>query len=183
MSSDRFAVATSSQTIGPYWHLIEDRSWADLTRFGAEGERVTLVGRVLDGDGAPFPEVCVELWQASPQASDRFSGFGRAATDKNGEYRFVTLKPGPLPGRGNTQQAPHFALTILGRGLMHHLVTRAYFQGEALNETDPLLMSIEDAKRRATLIARPEGAATWRLDIRLQGHLHGPDIETVFLDI
>jgi hypothetical protein len=44
-------------------------------------------------------------------------------------------------------------------------------------------MSIDDAERRATLIARPEGAATWRLDIRLQGHLHGPDIETVFLDI
>jgi hypothetical protein len=25
--------------------------------------------------------------------------------------------------------------------------------------------------------------ATWRLDIRLQGSLHGPDIETVFLEI
>ena len=183
MSSDLPAVATGSQTIGPFWHLLEDKSWADLTRFGAEGERITLVGRVLDGDGEPFPEVCVELWQASPPASDRFSGFGRAATDRNGEYRFLTLKPGPLPGLGNTQQAPHFALTILGRGLMHHLVTRAYFQGEALNETDPVLSSIEDAERRNTLIARPAGAATWRLDIRLQGSLHGPDIETVFLDI
>jgi protocatechuate 3,4-dioxygenase alpha subunit len=88
-----------------------------------------------------------------------------------------------LPGRGNTQQAPHFALTILGRGLMHHLTTRAYFQHEPLNETDPVLTSIEDSERRATLIARPEGAATWRLDIRLQGSLHGPDIETVFLAI
>src|SRR5208337_5126526 len=82
------SIATASQTIGPYWHLLEDKSWADLTRFGAEGERITLVGRVLDGDGAPFPEVCVELWQASPPASDRFPGFGRAATDKGGEYRF-----------------------------------------------------------------------------------------------
>ncbi len=183
MSVDSPPIATASQTIGPFWHLLEDKSWADLTRFGARGERVTLVGRVLDGDGAPFPEVCVELWQASPEASDRFPGFGRAATDQNGEYRFLTLKPGPLPGRGNTQQAPHFALTILGRGLMHHLVTRAYFQGEALNETDPLLMSIEDVERRGTLIARPDGAATWRLDIRLQGSLHGPEMETVFLDV
>jgi protocatechuate 3,4-dioxygenase alpha subunit len=183
MSVDSPPIATASQTIGPFWHLLEDKSWADLTRFGARGERVTLVGRVLDGDGAPFPEVCVELWQASPEASDRFPGFGRAATDQNGEYRFVTLKPGPLPGRGNTQQAPHFALAILGRGLMHHLVTRAYFHGEALNETDPLLMSIEDVERRGTLIARPDGAATWRLDIRLQGSLHGPEMETVFLDV
>ena len=61
---------------------------------------------------------------------------------------------------------------------MRGLVTRAYFQGEALNETDPLLMSIEDPARRGTLIARPEGTATWRLDIRLQG-----DGETVFLDV
>ena len=44
-------LATASQTIGPYWHLIEDKGWADLTRFGAEGETITLTGRVLDGDG------------------------------------------------------------------------------------------------------------------------------------
>ena len=36
--------ATASQTIGPYWHLLEDPSWADLTRFGAQGERITLTG-------------------------------------------------------------------------------------------------------------------------------------------
>ena len=33
--------ATSSQTIGPFWHLIEHPEWADLTRFGAAGARVT----------------------------------------------------------------------------------------------------------------------------------------------
>jgi protocatechuate 3,4-dioxygenase, alpha subunit len=177
------AAATASQTIGPYWHLIEDKSWSDLTRFGARGERVVLTGRVVDGDGAPFPEVCVELWQADPPTSEIFQGFGRAATDKNGEYRFTTIKPGPVPGRGNTQQAPHFALTILGRGLMHHLVTRAYFQGDPCNAADPLLISIEDVERRGTLIAKPDGLSTWRLDIRLQGSLHGTDIETVFLDV
>ena len=26
--------ATASQTIGPYWHLVEHPEWADLTRFG-----------------------------------------------------------------------------------------------------------------------------------------------------
>ena len=55
---------------------------------------------------------------------------------------------------------------------------RLVFQGEALNETDPLLMAIDDPARRGTLIARPEGPATWRMDIRLQG-----DGETVFLDV
>jgi protocatechuate 3,4-dioxygenase alpha subunit len=68
------------------------------------------------------------------------------------------------------------------RGLLKALVTRAYFAGEPLNETDPLLSSIEDPKRRATLIAQPQGADHWRIDIRLQ---RGPssEIETVFLDI
>jgi protocatechuate 3,4-dioxygenase alpha subunit len=83
-----------------------------------------------------------------------------------------------VPGRGNAQQAPHIAICVLSRGLMRALVTRAYFQGEALNETDPLLASIEERERRATLIARPEGADTWRMDVRLQG-----EGETVFLDV
>ena len=78
------------------------------------------------------PRCAWSCGRLDPPTSEIFQGFGRAATDKNGEYRFTTLKPGPVPGRGNTQQAPHFALTILGRGLMHHLVTRAYFQGDPL---------------------------------------------------
>jgi protocatechuate 3,4-dioxygenase alpha subunit len=170
-------IATSSQTIGPYWHLLEENDWADLTRFGADGERVTLTGVVTDGDGAPVADACVELWQADPPASDKFTGFGRCATDAEGRFRFVTLKPGPVPGRGNALQAPHVALTILARGLLKGLVTRTYFAGDARNEADPLLSAIADPKRRATLLAKPEGPA-WRMDIRLQG-----DSETVFLEV
>jgi protocatechuate 3,4-dioxygenase, alpha subunit len=87
-----------------------------------------------------------------------------------------------VPGRGNAQQAPHFAITILARGLLKALTTRAYFAGEPLNETDPLLSSIEDPARRATLIAKPVGADGWRIDIRLQRGALG-ETETVFLDI
>jgi protocatechuate 3,4-dioxygenase alpha subunit len=172
------AVATSSQTIGPYWHLVEDKSWADLTRFGAEGEKIVLTGRVLDGDGNPCPDACIEIWQADPPASDSFPGFGRSNTDTSGTYRLTTLKPGPVPGRGNTQQAPHIAIWVLSRGLMRGLATRAYFAGESLNDSDPLLTSIDDPKRRSTLVARSAGDAEWRLDIKLQG-----EGETVFLDV
>ena len=171
-------IATASQTVGPYWHLLHDPSWADLTRFGATGEKLTLTGAVFDGDGKPCTDACVEIWQADPPASDSFPGFGRSKTDERGEYRFLTLKPGPVPGRGIALQAPHIALCALARGLMRGLVTRAYFAGETLNSTDPLLMAIEDSARRNTLIAQPAGTATWRLDIRLQG-----DGETVFLDV
>ncbi len=170
--------ATASQTIGPYWHLLEDKDWADLTRFGATGERIVLTGQVIDGGGSPVADACVEIWQADPPTSDHFQGFGRAGTDRNGVFRFVTLKPGPVQGRGNAQQAPHIAIQIFARGLLRGLSTRVYFAAEALNETDPLLASIEDPARRATLIARPDGPGAWRLDIRLQG-----EAETVFLDV
>ena len=175
--------ATASQTIGPFWHLLEEPSWADLTRFGARGERIALIGAVTDGDGLPVADACVELWQPSPPAAADWAGFGRTGTDVEGHFRFITLKPGPAPGApgANTPQAPHVALTLLARGLLIHLQTRAYFEGEALNEQDPLLASLDPA-RRATLIARPvgeqDGLPAWRLDIRLQG-----EDETVFLDI
>jgi protocatechuate 3,4-dioxygenase alpha subunit len=174
--------ATSSQTIGPFWHLIEHPEWADLTRFGAAGHQVTLTGIIIDGDGNPVTDAAVELWQAGPPADESFPAFGRSRTDEAGKFQFKTLRPGPVPGHGNAQQAPHFAITILARGLLKALVTRTYFAGEPLNETDPLLSSIEDPRRRATLMAQPDGADCWRIDIRLQrGKVGEP--EAVFLDV
>jgi protocatechuate 3,4-dioxygenase alpha subunit len=171
-------VATAAQTIGPYWHLIEHPEFADLTRFGAAGERIVLTGRISDGDGAPVTDACVEIWQASPPADSSFPGYGRAATDRDGVFRITTLKPGPVPGRGNALQAPHIAINLLMRGVLTRLYTRAYFAGEALNETDPLLSLVEDTARRATLIAQAAEPGVWRLDIRLQGAG-----ETVFIEV
>jgi protocatechuate 3,4-dioxygenase alpha subunit len=169
---------TSSQTIGPFWHAHAEPALGDLTRFGAEGPRVVLTGQVTDGDGAPVTDACVEIVQASPAVSDRFPGWGRAATDAQGRFRFVTVKPGPVPARGDRTQAPHVAVTLLARGLLRPLFTRCYFDGEPLNEADPLLSSIDDPARRATLVARAEGDGVFALDIRLQG-----EGETVFLEL
>ncbi len=171
--------ATSSQTIGPFWHGLAHPEWADLTRFGGDGERITVAGVVTDGLDQAVTDACVEIWQSDPAAGEQFPGFGRCATDAEGRFRFTTYKPGAtptLPG-GNSLQAPHLALTIFARGLLHHLCTRFYFEGEALNETDPLLSTLSLADR-ATLVARHEGEGAWRLDIRLQG-----EGETVFLDV
>ncbi len=176
--------ATAHQTAGPYWHMIDFPEWADLLRAGSgnegvEGERITLTGRITDGDGAPVVDGLVEIWQAGPDGryDGAFHGFGRCATDAEGRFRFATLKPGAVPGRGNAIQAPHIAIAVFARGLMRHVVTRAYFAGEALNATDPVLGLVEEA-RRGTLLAQPSGGGAWTLDIRLQG-----DGETVFLDV
>ncbi len=171
-------VATASQTIGPFWHLIDEPDWSDLTRFGAEGETIVLTGKVYDGAGHVVADAAVEIWQVSPSTSDRFPGFGRCRTDANGSFRFITLKPGPVPGTGNTQQAPHVAISIFARGLLQAVITRLYFQHEPLNETDPVLSLIENEARRCTLLAQQVSLGMWQLDIRLQG-----DNETVFMQV
>ena len=157
------ATVTSSQTIGPFWHMLADPAHADLTRHGAEGERLELTGVVLDGDGAPLGDACIEIWQATPAASPQFNGWGRCATDEHGGYRFVTLAPDP--------SAPYLAVAIFARGLLRPLWTRVYFADTG----DALLAALPPA-RRATLLAQ-RAEAGWRWDIRLQG-----DGETVFLD-
>lgn len=177
-------MATPHQTAGPYWHMIDFPAWADVLRADGpnarvQGERIIIEGTITDGDGALVTDAMVEIWHADPAGryDSEFQGFGRCATNADGRFRFITLKPGPVPGRGNTLQAPHVQIMIFARGLLSHVTTRLYFQGEALNETDPLL-ALVPPERRATLIAEPTAPGTWQLDIRLRG-----GTETVFLDI
>jgi protocatechuate 3,4-dioxygenase, alpha subunit len=191
---------TPSQTVGPFFHLGLDRpEWGDLTRNNPPealgGEKIAIEGRVLDGDGAPVPDAMIELWQANAAGrynhpEDRqddkpldpdFRGFGRVATDAEGRFRVLTIKPGPVPGRGNTLQAPHINVAVFARGMLIHLYTRIYFADEPRNAADPLLSAIDDAAVRGTLLARQTGAASppiWHFDIVLQG-----EHETAFLDI
>jgi len=190
-------IPTASQTVGPFFHLgLARPDWADLTRDNPSGERIVVAGRVIDGDGAPVPDAMIEVWQANAAgrynhpADDRsdkpldphFRGFGRVATDSEGRFRILTIRPGSVPGRGNTLQAPHLTLAIFARGLLKHLYTRVYFADDPANANDPLLSSIEEEAARRTLLAHRTEAAggtpSYTFDILLQG-----DNETVFLDI
>lgn len=185
-------IPTPSQTVGPYFHL--GMAWlntADLAKNASAGEHIVLTGSVLDGDGNPIPDAILELWQANADgkyahpddSQDKpidpgFSGFGRIPTDKDGRFRFGTIKPGPTPGPGNTLQAPHIVVALFMRGLGKHLYTRIYFSDEAANATDPILGRIAEPARRDTLIARRSAdAAEYHWDVIMQG-----EGETVFFD-
>lgn len=188
---------TPSQTGGPYVHIgtmpsvagLPVRSQENLSVLAGAttpGTRIRIEGVVWDGSGHPVKDALVEIWQADSTGShhgEGFTGFGRAAADfSTGEWSFETVKPGSLPWRDGRPQAPHVSILIFARGINIHLHTRMYFADEsAANAEDPVLRSIEQVGRRATLVAEramKNGLPTYRFDIRLQG-----DAETVFFDM
>ena len=174
--------ATTSQTVGPYLHI--GLTWLiteSLAPAGVPGERVSIRGRVLDGDGKPVDDALVEIWQADSQGrygGKRFRGFGRSATDREGAFRFQTIKPGRVAGPGGKLQAPHIAVQVFMRGQLKQLFSRIYFPGEVANANDPVL-ALVPKERRATLIAKKTGkpgGLEWNVN------LQGRD-ETVFFDL
>jgi protocatechuate 3,4-dioxygenase alpha subunit len=192
---------TPSQTVGPYfaYGLTSNGKydWNDafsnnLVTADTSGERIRVEGRVFDGDDQPMADCMLEIWQADAQGrfsdpqdkgalpNSSFKGFGRIGTDANGGYAFDTIKPGQVADPDGKPQAPHLVLAVFARGMLLHLYTRIYFDGEASNAADPVL-ALVPADRRHTLIATRQpgsGNAVYRLDIHMQG-----DNESVFFDV
>jgi protocatechuate 3,4-dioxygenase, alpha subunit len=161
---------TPAQTVGPYFSI--GLPWPDGPDVVPDGD-IWIRGRVLDGDREPIPDALIETWQADPSGSyeaEGFRGFGRCPTDEDGEWAIRTVKPGAVG-----DQAPHIAVSVFARGLLHRVVTRIYFPEDA-HEADPVLSGL-DAAERETLVAVREDDG-YRFDVRLQG----PD-ETVFFSV
>jgi protocatechuate 3,4-dioxygenase alpha subunit len=177
---------TPSQTVGPFLSL--GLTWPEgylVVPPGTPGA-IRIAGVLTDGAGAPVGDGQIETRQADadgrfdhpddPRGASwsGFRGFGRCATDAEGRFEIITVKPGLL-GDG---QAPHIDVTVLARGLLDRVVTRIYFPDEAAaNAADPLLGSLPP-ERAATLVAQEAGQGELRFDIRLQG-----EGETVFLAV
>jgi protocatechuate 3,4-dioxygenase, alpha subunit len=185
-------LATTSQTVGPYFTIgLEPLNRTQIASPEVPGERITIQGQVLDGDGKPVPDALLETWQANAEGryihpedlqgepgKAEFFGFGRIPTDENGCFRFTTIKPGPVPGPEGTMQAPHIVVSVFMRGLLNRLITRIYLSGDSRNEKDYVLNLVEPA-RRVTLMAQPaaddDSVMIW--NVNLQGRN-----ETVFFD-
>ena len=192
--------ATLSELTGPvYGASAVDALDGDLTRQHAEdplGERIIVTGRVLGSDGKPLSGQLIEIWQANAAGryqhnSDthdapldpNFSGAGRAVTDAEGRYRFVTIKPGAYPWKNhaNAWRPNHIHFSLFGRAFTERLVTQMYFPGDPLLAVDPIVQSIRDEKARARLVSEfdltvtePEWALGYRFDIVLGGRQSTP---------
>jgi protocatechuate 3,4-dioxygenase, alpha subunit len=176
-------VPTPSQTAGPFVSIGTEWGATGQLVEGSDPGAILVSGCVFDGSGAPVTDAMVEFWQADPdghfppESPRTWAGFTRALTNGEGRYRLVTVKPGPVPGPDGRSQAPHVDVSIFARGLLQRLVTRIYFSDEGpRNETDPVLVSLEDPSLMSRLVAvrEPDGH-TYHFDIHLQG-----DQETVF---
>src|ERR1700691_4767622 len=145
--------ATTSQTVGPYFDIgFEWLNRDNLVGEGVSGERVTIQGRVVDGDGISVPDAVLEIWQANAHGKydhpedtqDKplepgFKGYGRVPTTADGMFRFATIKPGPVPGPNGKEQAPHVVVSVFMRGVLRRMVTRIYFPDDARNASDAIL--------------------------------------------
>jgi len=173
-------IPTGESTLGPFFPpRYVDAGANDLTLLEgrkAKGEAIEICGRVLQADGTPLENLVVEIWQADAagiyrhpadprhgEADPNFLGWGRAATDAQGRYRFRTIRPGAPEGR-----AAHVNFMVMYSGLMRILKTTMFFE----EAKDPVLMAVP-ASRRNLLIAKGK----YEFDIRLRG-----DGETPFFD-
>jgi protocatechuate 3,4-dioxygenase beta subunit len=150
-------------------HLRPDESSNDLTKHGPVGERITVSGRLLGSDGRPIRDSLIEIWQANAAGRYRhrddrwpapldpnFAGAGRAVTDADGRYEFITIKPGPYPwgNHRNAWRPAHIHFSVMGRTFDQRLVTQMYFPGDPLFPYDPIFNSVRDPKLRELMISR-----------------------------
>ncbi|MEE9254652.1 MAG: protocatechuate 3,4-dioxygenase subunit beta [Pseudomonadales bacterium] len=187
---------TLSETTGPIFKAADvSAEESDLTRNagtgeGAIGERIIVAGRVLDENGDAVSNALVEIWQANAagryrQANDQhrapldpnFVGAGRCVSSGDGEYEFLTVRPGAYPwaNHDNAWRPPHIHFSVVGPSLASRLVTQMYFPGDPLLELDPIFLGVPESARNRLIaafdleISEAEWALGYRFDIVLRG--------------
>lgn len=188
-----------SELTGPVYGLDEIHPLDnDLTRNSVKtaeplGERIIVTGHVLDDRGKPVPNALIEIWQANAAGRYRhkvdqhdapldpnFHGGGRILTDKNGAYRFITIKPGAYPWQNhyNAWRPRHIHFSVIGVNFMQRLVTQMYFPGDPLLPLDPIYNGVPDEKARTRLISSYDHDVTepaWALGYRFDIVVCGPN--------
>jgi protocatechuate 3,4-dioxygenase, beta subunit len=157
----------------------------------AIGERIIVTGRVLDDQAMPQSGALIEIWQANAAGRYRhrvddhrapldphFLGYGRCHTNKDGVYRFITIRPGAYPWQNhpNAWRPAHVHFSVFGPSWVSRLITQMYFPGDPLLPLDPIFNSVPTDAARRRLIAiyahdvTEEGYALgFRFDMILRG--------------
>lgn len=124
--------ATPAQTAGPFY-TPNSPLRSDLVVDGISGERMALVGYVLDRNCRPLADAIVDLWHCDADGVYDNSGYrlrGHQRSDALGRFGFSTIRPGLYPGRTR-----HFHVKVQAPG-GPLLTTQLYFPGEPGNGRD-----------------------------------------------
>src|SRR5262245_45155479 len=123
---------TPAQTEGPYF-TPNSPERTNLLEDGMPGERIALIGYVLDTRCRPVAGALLDLWHSDAAGQYDNKGYrlrGHQFTDAEGRYVFETIVPGRYPGRTRHY---HLKVQAPGRSI---LTTQLYFPGEPGNESD-----------------------------------------------
>ncbi|HLN85715.1 MAG TPA: protocatechuate 3,4-dioxygenase subunit beta [Candidatus Limnocylindrales bacterium] len=193
---------TLSEITGPLFSDIKlEPGENDLTRNAgtgkeALGERIIVVGKVMDEDERPVPNTLIEIWQANAAGryhhpvdqhnaplDPNFTGAGRCVTNDKGEYRYLTIKPGAYPwlNHPNAWRPAHIHISLFGPAFVTRLVTQFYFPGDPLIPLDPIFNSVPTKSGRERLMSSYAHDVTesgfalgYRFDIVLRGRKATP---------
>lgn len=167
----------------------------DLTSHGRGepvGSRIMVFGRVTDSDGNPVRNKLVEIWQANAAGGyidsldvtgfaldPNFIGAGRCLTDHDGNYSFITIRPGPYPAFYATGdqgwRAAHIHFSLFGEGYGSRLITQMYFEGDPLLRQDRMSLAIPTERARDSLIGKLDLDKSLSLSFGPPRHVPTPD--------
>lgn len=144
---------TIAQTEGPYY-TPRTPERTSLIESGVTGVPLIVIGRVVTTDCRPIPGAVLDFWQADAQGeydNEGYRGRGHQFTDRHGQFRLETVKPGAYGGT-MFRRTPHIHVKVQGRHTSV-LTTQLYFPGEALNQQDGifdsrLIMSVRQTNDR-----------------------------------
>ena len=140
----------------------------------AGGEIILLKGKVISQQGKPLAGHRIEIWQCDVNGKylhsadsrnvaydNGFQGFGHDITDKNGNYRFKTIKPSVYPGR-----TPHIHVKVLNEE-RELLTTQFYIAGNINNSADGLYrrMSPEQAQAVSMVFTEHNNLIETNIDV------------------
>ena len=175
------------ECVGPLDHDMTKNARVD----GAPlGERIVVAGRVLDEDGRPLPDTLIEVWQANAAGryihendqhdaplDPNFRGSGRCVTDRQGRYKFRSIKPGAYPwgNHANGWRPNHIHFSLFGPSFITRLVTQMYFPGDPLLDLDPIYQASPEGQRELMVakfdldVTEPDFALGYSFDVVLRG--------------
>lgn len=193
--------ASLSELTGPvFGHGVVTPQDSDLTSYSSDGgeaigQRIQVVGRLLEDDGRPIANALIEVWQANAAGryfhkrdqhkaplDPNFIGAGRCLTNERGEYTFTSIHPGAYPWQNhdNAWRPAHIHFSVFGVSFASRLVTQMYFPGDPLLPLDPILNGVPEHARSLLVadyahdVTSPGHSLGYRFDIVLRGARETP---------